>query len=145
MAKGFNIAASSSFDESLALHPVYRFNRTNHYTPAEGEPSPFYELPNSKHPWVLWKKKLSPEMSLREISFAMHSLIRWLVVEPPRYPEILGNMVPPILTDDGHISLGWLIFARYTTKSSRLQAVHNEAFATLTRVLTPAANVPETV
>jgi len=84
-------------------------------------------------------------MSLREISFAMHSLIRWLVVEPPRYPEILGNMVPPILTDDGHISLGWLIFARYTTKSSRLQAVHNEAFATLTRVLTPAANVPETV
>jgi len=145
MAKGFNIAASSSFDESLALHPVYRFNRTNHYTPAPDEPSPFYELPNSKHPWVLWKKKLSPEMSLREISFAMHSLIRWLVVEPPRYQEILGTMVPPILTDDGHISLGWLIFARYTTKSNRLQSVHNEAYATLAKALLPTANVPDTV
>lgn len=137
MAKGFNIAASSPFDESLALHPVYRFNRTNHYTPAENEPSPFFELPNSKHPWILWKKKLNPEMSIREISFAMHSLIRWLVVEPPRYPEILGTEFPSILTNEGHIGLGWLIFARYTTKASRFQSVHNEAVVLINKHQTP--------
>lgn len=129
MAKGFNIADSDQVKDPAELHPVFQFNRTNHYTPAANEPSPFYELPNSKHPWVLWKKKLCPEMSLREISFAMHSLIRWLVVEPQRYPEIIGSEAPPFVTDDGDISLGWLIYARHTCGADKLQAVHNKAAA----------------
>jgi len=109
----------------VGLHPVYRFNQTNHYTPAVDEPSPFYAEGEYKH-WMEWKRKLTPGKCNKEIRYVMHSLIRWLISEPERYPEILGSEAPKLLTSDGKLSLGWVIYAKYACPEMSYQQVHEQ-------------------